>query len=210
MLIQIDKETGSSTVCEEIDFANQNILECKDLAKGIEEHPSMFGEELFIITNQWIRFCNTKDNVNLLALDKAGNLVIIHVRFDESHTSDPFQTLSYAAYGSRITISDLVEMYVRYQKQKENIISPELAETTIRDFISNIEFRELNYQPRIILVAPTYPPKLFASILWLRRFGINITCIKCYVYHCPDKSIHLDFSILIPSVAVTELPRFTA
>jgi hypothetical protein len=210
MLIQIDKETGSSTVCEEIDFTNQDILECKDLAKGIEKYPSMLGEELLIITDQWIKFSNTKENVNLLALDRAGNLVIIHVRLGEDHTSDPLQTLSYAAYGSALTISDLVEMYVRYQKRKENTISPELAETTIRHFISSIEFRELNYQPRIILVARVYLPKLFASILWLRRFGINITCIKCYLYHCPDESFHLDFSILIPSVAVTELPRFTA
>jgi hypothetical protein len=163
---------------------------------------------LLIITDEYHKFDKTSGNLNLLALDKGGNLVIIDARCDENKHWHALQALAYAADCSLVCISDLVPIYMNYQKKKGIDICQEAVEAAILDFIENMNFKELNYRPRIIFAARVYPQEVVASVLWLRRFSLDITCVKWLAYDCPDEKINFDFRILIPSVGVRELPRF--
>ena len=107
-----------------------------------------------------------------------------------------------------LCISDLVPMYVNYQKKKGIDLCQAAAEAAILDFIENMNFRELNYRPRIIFASRVYPQEVVASVLWLRRFALDITCVKWFAYDCPDQEITFNFQVLIPSVGVRELSRF--
>ncbi|MFZ6017100.1 MAG: DUF4268 domain-containing protein [Nitrospirota bacterium] len=78
----------------------------------------------------------------------------------------------------------------KYQKKKHN--------KKILDFIENDEFEEINEKPRIILVSREFRPEVTACVLWLRKFGIDITCVKISPYELNDGNIALDSSILIP------------
>lgn len=68
----------------------------------------------------------------------------------------------------------------------------------ILDFIENDDFEELNDRPRIILVASEFRPEVTASVLWLRKFGMGITCVKLDPYELSEDCVAVNSSVLIP------------
>jgi hypothetical protein len=70
--------------------------------------------------------------------------------------------------------------------------------TEILDFIKNDDFEELYDKPRIIIVSKEYRAEVTASVLWLRKFGIDITCIKLTPYELDSNTIAFESTIIIP------------
>jgi hypothetical protein len=77
------------------------------------------------------------------------------------------------------------------------------AERRIRAFVDEPDFAVITGQPRIILGAEEFPPGLTATVLWLRSFGPEISCVRLRPYHV-DGRLLLDSSVLI------RLPRAPA
>ena len=198
MLYVYDKRNKSLSPCKETEFKSHGLLERQDLAKWIELNPSILGEELMIITTEYDRFDKTNERLDLLSIDKEGNLTVIELKRDDSGKNVDLQAIKYAAYCSTLTLVDLVEMYVRYQSQKGITLSQDEAQKTILDFIDNDDFEEFNDKPRIILVAREFRPEVTASVLWLRKFAIDITCVKWDPYELSDGQMAINSSVLIP------------
>ena len=58
---------------------------------------------------------------------------------------------------------------------------------------------ELNDRPRIILAAGSVDDQeLTSSVLWLRRFGLDISCVELTPYRLPDGDIILVPRVIIP------------
>ena len=57
-------------------FTKMGALEVQDLERWIRAEPGLLGEELLIIASQFAGFDKTKDRPDLLALDRAGKLVV--------------------------------------------------------------------------------------------------------------------------------------
>ena len=85
-----------------------------------------------------------------------------------------------------------------YQAQKGTELSNEAAQQIILDFIDNDDFEELNDRPRIILVAKEFRSEVTASVLWLRKFGIDISCVKWDPYELSEDCVAINSSVLIP------------
>lgn len=198
MLYKYDKKKKSLSPCAETEFCRQGLLERQDLSKWIEQFPNILGEELLIITTEYDRFDKTNERLDLLALDKDGNLVVIELKRDDSGKNVDLQAIKYASYCSTLRLCDLVDMYVYYQGQKGIEITKDAARSEILDFIDNDDFEELNDRPRIILVAKVFRPEVTASVLWLRKFDMDISCVKLEPYVFAEDNIVLNASILIP------------
>jgi len=198
MLYIYDRHNKSLMPCKETEFRNHGLLERQDLAKWIEQYPAMLGEELMIITSEYDRFDKTNERLDLLGLDKDGNLVVIELKRDDSGKNVDLQALKYAAYCSTLRLPDLVEMYEKYQKQKGIEITSEKAQTAILDFIENDDFEELNDRPRIILVAREFRPEVTASVIWLRKFALDVSCVKWDPYELENGCVAVNSSVLIP------------
>jgi len=198
MLYVYDKRKKSIAPCKETEFRTHGLLERQDLAKWIESNPAILGEELLIVTSEYDRFDKTNERLDLLALDKDGNLVVIELKRGDSGKNVDLQALKYAAYCSTLRLTDLVDMYIWFQKQKGTILSPEQAQQTILDFIENDDFEELNDRPRIMLVASEFRPEVTASVLWLRTFGMDISCVKWDAYELSEDCLAINSSVLIP------------
>lgn len=160
----------------------------------------LLGEELFIITTDYNRFDKTSERLDLLAIDKEGNLVIIELLCDDSGKCVELQAIKHAAYCSTLTLSDVAQIYCNFLSKSETI-NEEEAKKRIVDFIDNDEFEELSDKPRIILVAKEFRPEVTASVLWLRKFGINITCIKLTPYEFSENIGVFKSTILIPPLS---------
>jgi hypothetical protein len=68
----------------------------------------------------------------------------------------------------------------------------------VLEFIENDEFEEINDRPRIILVARQFRTEVTASVLWLRKFGVDVSCVKLSPYDFGDGNIAFESNIIIP------------
>jgi len=182
----------------EVTFASLKIFERQDIEKWIEENPDVVGEDLLTISTEYDRFDKTKERLDILALDKEGKIVIIELKRDDSGKNVELQAIKYAAYCSTLTLEDIKEMRKKYLGKKGKAISLEQAEKEILDFIENPDFKEIDDKPRIILVAREFRSEVTASVLWLRNFQLDISCVKITPYTISDDELGVYTQKIIP------------
>lgn len=198
MLFTYSKNSKKIAVCGETDLKSHNILERQDLEKWIENYPDIIGEELLIVTTEYDKFDKTDERLDLIAIDKEGNLSVIELKRDDSGKNVDMQAVKYAAYCSTLSLDDVARFYQQYLGTKGDKLTEEDAKKRIVEFIDNDEFEELSDKPRIIIVSKEYRPEVTASVLWLRKFGIDITCVKLTPYEIDKDTIGFESNVLIP------------
>lgn len=99
----IDLPSNSLTKIEKTSFKALKLEERKHLQEWIAKEPSSLGEDLLIIQKEFDGFSDTRERLDLLALDKDGNLVIIENKLDDSGRDVTWQAIKYASYCSSLT-----------------------------------------------------------------------------------------------------------
>jgi hypothetical protein len=189
--------TGPKGV-EPVSFASLAVQERQHLEEWIVQNPDLLGEPLLILTKEFDRFDRSDRRLDLLALDKAGTLVVIELKLDIAHTLADQQAIRYAAFCSTMTMTQAVEEFTRY-----NAVSQEEAENRVREFLDVDELPELNNRPRIILAAGSIDDtELTSCVLWLRGYGVDITCVELTPYRLPDRA-----DILVVPRVIIPLPE---
>jgi hypothetical protein len=173
--------TKSLTAVQQVSFAEIGVQERKDLEAWVISHPEVLGEQLLIITSEFDRFDKSNRRLDVLALDEDGTLVVVELKLDLSKTFADQQAIRYAAFCSTMTMGQVVQAMAAYRK-----CSQDEAQAKILDFLEQDELPELSNQPRIILAAGALDDEeLTSSVLWLRTFGVDITCIEIKPYRLP-------------------------
>ena len=98
----VNKDSKITEKIKEVTFKEFGLKERKDLQEWIANNPSMLGEELLIIQKEFDGFNETNERLDLLALDKFGNLVIIENKLDDSGRNVVWQAFKYAGYCSSL------------------------------------------------------------------------------------------------------------
>jgi RecB family endonuclease NucS len=73
----INKDKNKIEPLEEVSFKAAGIRERKHLQEWIAETPQTLGEDLLIIQKEFSGFAETNERLDLLALDKKGNLILL-------------------------------------------------------------------------------------------------------------------------------------
>ncbi|GAM62057.1 putative inner membrane protein [Vibrio ishigakensis] len=81
------------------------------MQEWLANQPDALGEELLIIQKEFDGFDDTRERLDLLAMNKDGNLVIIENKLDDTGRDVMWQALKYASYCSNLTKSQIVEIY---------------------------------------------------------------------------------------------------
>src|ERR1035437_8461379 len=86
------------------------VKERQDLENWIIQEPRILGlgAELLLITTEYDRFDKSDKRLNLLALDRSGNLVVIELKLDAAKTLADLQAVRYAAFCSTMTFKTMV------------------------------------------------------------------------------------------------------
>ena len=197
MLFTYDKTTKKIGRYNTTDFKVHDILERRDLEKWIEDNPEILGEDLIVITTEYDKFDKTDERLDILALDQQGNVVVVELKRDDSGKNVDLQAIKYAAYCSTLTFDEIVEEHQEYLSKKGLVVTREAARERLMKFVSD-EFEELSDKPRIILVSKEFRQEVTASVLWLRKFGLDIRCVKLTPYEFNKTTIAFESSILIP------------
>jgi len=193
----VNKNSNDIQQIKTITFNEAGFKERQHLQEWIAKNPSCLGEELLIIQKEFAGFDDTKERLDLLALDKRGNLVIIENKLDDTGRDVVWQALKYVSYCSSLTTQDIEQMFSAYLS--DNNISQSPQELLV-EFFGDEDYEEIinvGYSQRTILVAGSYRKEVTSTVMWLLNNGIDITCFKAVPYSHKDE-ILLDFKQIIP------------
>ncbi len=144
----VDPVTGDPTVIRSVSFNDIGIKERDDLEKWVVRHPDLLGEPLLIITSEFDGFDKSSRRLDVLALDRNGNLVIVELKLDAGRSLADLQAVRYAAFCSTMTADDMVQMLASFDHCSE-----EEATDKIRAFTEEEDIPHLDGQPRIMIAA---------------------------------------------------------
>lgn len=195
-MYKINKTTNDIEKLEERLFKDLGFRERDHLQERIAKNPDVFGEDLLIIQKEFNGFNDTNERLDLLALDKEGNLVIIENKLDDTGRDVTWQALKYTSYCSTFTTKQILNLFQDYllsQNRKEN------AEETVRAFLE-IESDELylnSADQRIILIANNYRKEVTSTVLWLLNHGIQLQCFRATPFS-RNEDVFLQIEQIIP------------
>jgi hypothetical protein len=196
-------------------FSELGFTERKHLQEWLAHEPSALGEELLIIQKEFDGFDDTRERLDLLALDKDGNLVIIENKLDDSGRDVVWQALKYASYCASLTKAQIVEIYQQYLDRYEPVTgevdllnAPASASARICEFLDAPDLDELKLNlgnsQRIMLVAANFHKEVTSTALWLLGQGISIACFKITPYSLGEQLL-INIDQIIPTPEAKEL-----
>lgn len=196
-------------------FSELGFSERKHLQEWLAHEPSALGEELLIIQKEFDGFDDTRERLDLLALDKDGNLVIIENKLDDSGRDVVWQALKYASYCASLTKAQIVDIYQQYLDRYEPVTgevdllnAPASASARICEFLDAPDLDELKLNlgnsQRIMLVAANFRKEVTSTALWLLGQGISIACFKITPYSLGEQLL-INIDQIIPTPEAKEL-----
>ncbi|WP_374972403.1 hypothetical protein [Spongiibacter marinus] len=178
-------------------FTGLNIWERKHIEEWVRTNPEILGEDLLIVSVEFDRFSNSNDRLDLLAVDREGNLVVVELKRDSAAGYADLQAIRYAAMVSSMTIEKLVPYYMAYKKKYDDEPLTDLeAKEQIIEFVESDSFSELSTKPRIILCSEGFSQEITTTVLWLRDSEIDISCVSITPYKLNDTII------VVPKVVI--------
>jgi hypothetical protein len=190
MIFVISEDLSKIEKVDSQSFVALDVWERKHIQEWVRSHPEILGEDLLIVNMEFDKFEGSKDRLDLLALDREGNLVIVELKRTSLAGYADLQAIRYAAMVSSITIEQLVDHYADYRKKAtKQQTSMEELRAEINDFVELEDFEEPSSRPRIILCSEDFSLEITTTVLWLRGYDLDISCVKITPHRLDDKIV---------------------
>ena len=201
----IDKQANRIAKLDARTFKALGFNEVDHLQEWLAHDPSALGEDLLIIQKEFDGFDGTYERLDLLALDKEGNLVIIENKLDDSGKDVTWQAIKYASYCSTLKKEDIRSMYQKYLDKYSKGAS---AEARLTEFFERADYKDLlvneGAKQRIILVAAKFRKEVTSAVIWLMNYGIRVQCFKVTPFQHDDR-LYLNLEQVLPTRDTEEL-----
>lgn len=198
-MFQVNRSENRLKKLEAKRFADLNLREREHLQEWLANQPDALGEELLIIQKEFDGFADTRERLDLLALDKDGQLVLIENKLDDSGRDVTWQALKYTAYVSGLTKAQIVDIYQQYL---DHYCGGGNAVANICEFLEEEELDEVVLNPgndqRMMFIAANFRKEVTATVLWLREHRIDARCFKVVPYVFGDE-LFVDIQPVIPT-----------
>ena len=178
-MFRINRSINRIMKLKQVSYSQLGYTEVHHLQEWIANQPDALGEELLVIQKEFAGFEDTRERLDLLAIDKKGGLVVIENKLDDSGKDVVWQSLKYASYCSTLTNSQIAEIFQQYlDKQAPN----QDARALICEFLDEMNFDGLvlntGNDQRIIMVAAQFRKEVTSTALWLLSHRIQLKCFK--------------------------------
>lgn len=179
MLFEIENDGNSQKIGQR--YSGRSASDIGILEKHIEDFIAnrpevLFPNEQILVIGQSISYRNMAD---VLALDAAGNLIVIEIKRDWSDRETVGQLLEYAARYRNVSYEELNDIARKYKKWIGQELFTEFK--SINDDEGFIE-EDLGKKQRIIIVAPKSDENLQRIVDWLRSYGVPIEFVPFNLY----------------------------
>lgn len=165
-------------------FAAEGLMERQDLQQALKGAIEAIAPDCLVISEEFGDWDGSKRRIDLLAIDKNANLVVIELKRDETGAHMELQALRYAAMISTMRFEQACEYFEQYIHENNLADSngiPLDARETILDFIDP-SLDDFGNDVRIVLASADFGKELTTSVLWLREKKIDISCVRLTPY----------------------------
>ncbi|MEZ5807917.1 MAG: DUF4268 domain-containing protein [Zhengella sp.] len=198
-MFRVDRDQNRIFRLDTCRFADLNLREREHLQEWLANQPDALGEDLLIIQKEFDGFADTRERLDLLALDTDGQLVVIENKLDDSGRDVAWQALKYAAYVSSLTRAQIVDIYQLYLDRH---CGGGNAVQAICEFLEVESLEEVVLNPghdqRLIFIAANFRKEVTATVLWLREHRIDARCYKVVPY-LHGEELFVDIQPVIPT-----------
>jgi len=184
--------SGSLDPVDRTSLAAEKIRERQDLQRALRQRIDVLGEDLLVVAEEYGMFEDSRRRIDLLALDRAGTLVVIELKRTDDGGYMELQALRYAAMVSTMTLEQLVSAY-----SDANSITVDEARQAVGDWVEG-PVEDLPDQVRIILVSADFSTEITSTVIWLNdTYNTDISCYRIVSYRLGDEVL-LDLQQIIP------------
>ncbi|MCF8586758.1 DUF4268 domain-containing protein [Enterobacter asburiae] len=204
-MYKVDTPTNSLHSLQEVSFSSLGYTERNHLQEWLAKNPQALtrdnDDELLIIQKEFAGFDDTKERLDLLAIDKQRNLVIIENKLDDSGRDVVWQALKYAGYCANLRkeqILDIFQLYLdKYEPEETRPAAEVMAEFLECESLDEVQINQSRTQ-RVMMVAASFRKEVTNTALWLMQFGLRVQCFKVKPYKFND-DVFVDIRQVIPT-----------
>ena len=178
-------------------LTDMKLRERGDLQRLLRTQIEVLADDLYVIAEEFGDWEDSRRRIDLLAIDKNANLVVIELKRTNDGGHMELQSIRYASMVSTMTFSRAVEIHAGFLTQIGK--KAEEAQQRLLDFLGWEEPDEENFAAdvRIILVSEDFGKELTTAVLWLREHDIDICCVRLKPYQNGDARL-VDVQQIIP------------
>lgn len=177
-------------------FQAEGLGERSDLQRLLRHQIDVIAPDLLVIAEEFSQWEDSNRRIDLLALDKHANLVVIELKITQDGGHMELQSIRYAAMIAAMTFDQTVDVFHSFLRQHDR---DQDAESTILEFLGWPEANDEDFAQdvRIILVSPDFSKEITSTVLWLNERGLNIECFGIQLYRDAEQLL-VDIQKLIP------------
>jgi len=200
-------ENGDLAELVRTSFAAEKLREREDIQAALKKNISALAPDCIVISEEFSFWEESRRRIDLLAVDRNANIVVIELKRDETGAHMELQALRYASMVSTLTFNKAAEHFQTYLNAQQE---GQDAKSILLNFVdlSEDDLDEFGRDVRIILASADFSKELTTSVLWLRSKQIDISCVRLTPYkHGSEVLINAEQIIPIPE-AEEYLVRF--
>ncbi|WP_131104415.1 hypothetical protein [Ornithinimicrobium sufpigmenti] len=193
-------KAGGLNKLDQTTLAAEHLWERRDLQTFLRQHLHEIDgtKDLLVIAEEFADWADSKRRIDLLAVDRRGNLVVIELKRGATGEHMELQAVRYAAMVSTLTLDQAARAFAQFLTQTGEAVSVDIARERIVEHIEAEDpEEEFGRDVRIALVSEDFSLEVTSAIMWLSAKGIDITAIRLAVHRLEDRLL-LDFLQVIP------------
>ncbi|MES0864519.1 DUF4268 domain-containing protein [Ruegeria sp. SCPT10] len=198
-MFQVDRPKNKLRRLEERKFSDLQLREREHLQEWLADMPEALGEELLVIQKEFDGFADTRERLDLLALDKDGQLVVIENKLDDSGRDVVWQAIKYAAYCSNLKKAEIIDIFQQYL---DRYCGGGNASALICEFLDEVELDSVVLNPgnqqRVMFIAANFRKEVTSTVMWLLGHGIRAQCFRVVPYTFSEE-LFVDLQQIIPT-----------
>ena len=189
-------ENNTFTKVSETNFNNEGILERQHIQVALKSHIEVIAPDCLVISEEFSDWSDSQRRIDLLAIDKNANLVVIEIKRTETGEHMELQAIRYAAMVSTLTFSKAAHILQKHLKANG---SDQEAGPVLLEFLRWDEPKEDDFalDVRVILVSANFSKELTTSVMWLNERNLDIRCVRLIPYKYQEKVL-VDVQQIIP------------
>jgi hypothetical protein len=199
---------STARVAERISLIDAGLREREHLQEWVIAHPEIIGPDVMIVTFEFDRWSSAagaqKDRLDVLGLGQDGRIVVAELKRGRAPDTVDMQALKYAAMASRFKPGLLAEYHARFTRRddqqggRQGLLTEAEALSRLETHSDVGLLPDKLINPRVVLLAESFPPNVTATAVWLNERGIDLTLMRYQAYRTGPDHIILTVSQLYP------------
>ena len=183
-------------------FGQEGIREREDIQRLLKENIAVIAPGTLVVAEEFGQWEDSRRRIDLLAIDKAANLVVIELKRTEDGGHMELQALRYASMISTLTFENMVSIHSSYLADSGLDVD---AEERILEFLgwSEPDEEQFGQEVKIVLSSAEFSKELTTSVMWLNEFGLDIKCVRMHPY-VSGEQVLIDVQTVIPIPEVAD------